>query len=55
MPSARVAICWAASTSRNPARGDGAEGKRSLVVQCEGDVRVLHQDIVAQDGGVAST
>ncbi len=32
---------------------DGAEGKRSLVVQREGDVRVLHQDIVAQDGGVA--
>ena len=33
--------------------GDGAEGERGFVVEREGDVGVLHQDVVAQDGGVA--
>ena len=33
--------------------GDGAEGERGFVVEGEGDVRVLHQDVVAQDRGVA--
>ncbi len=33
--------------------GDGAEGEGGFVVEGEGDVGVLHQDVVAQDGGVA--
>ena len=33
--------------------GDGAEGERGFVVEGEGDVGVLHQDVVAQDRGVA--
>ena len=32
---------------------DGAQCKRGLVVQREGDVGMLHQNVVAQDGGVA--
>ena len=33
--------------------GDGAEGESSFVVESKGDVGVLHQDVVTQDGGVA--
>ena len=32
---------------------DGAEGERGFVVEGKGDVGVLHQDVVAQDRGVA--
>ena len=42
-----------ASTSRKPSAGDGAQRERDLVVEREGVVRMLRQDVVAQQRRVA--
>ena len=48
-----MTICWRGEHFAESGAGDGAQAERGFVVEREGDVGVLHQDVVAQHGGVA--